>query len=63
MHTCGLLGLRIPLVRADIEGIEVYYCDGKFGTRTPLRLRHQIEMEYLESIHLLNKDFENKCLR
>lgn len=62
MHTCGLLDLRIPLVRADIKDIEVYYSGSEFGTRTPLRSRHQIEMEYLESIHVLNKDFKNKCL-
>lgn len=62
VHTCGLLDLRIPLVRADIEGIEVYYCDPVFRTSTPLRSRHQIEMEHLGRIYSLNKDLENKCL-
>lgn len=62
VHTCGLLNLRIPLVRADIEGIEVYYRDPVSRTSTSLRSRHQIEMEYLGRTYSLNKDLENKCL-
>lgn len=50
-YTGGLLDLRIPLVRADMEGIEVYYSDSVYGT-VPLRSRHQVEMEHLERIHL-----------
>lgn len=60
VHTCGLLDLRIPLVRADIESIEVYYCDPVSRTSTPLRSRHQIEMEYLGRTYSLNKDLEKQ---